>query len=187
MGCKRTKMVWSGSLQKMVRRCAAFDTKSGLGFGAFRIPGVDIGQIKDTLITGGVAVGGAVVTGKVVAYIAPFVKLDPESLKPEEVKRSKTWLPVFEIVTGIGLGIVISKLTKKADLGAAFAIGPVVVNGLKLATGILAPGNGIGRIRPPVYSREQLASIIEQSGFPPEGMYSTQYSEQEVPGWVAAA
>lgn len=175
MGCERTKMVYSPALGRTVRRCAQF-SKGGSMLGAFRIPGVDIGQIKDTLITGGVAVGGAVVTGKAVAYLLPMVKIDPAS----------KWRPVIEIGVGIGLGIVVSKLTKKADLGAAFAIGPVVVNGLRLVSGILATGNGIGRIQPPVYSREQLASIIEQSGFPPEGMYDTQYSEQE-PGWMAAA
>jgi hypothetical protein len=149
----------------MVVRCKEYD-KGGLSLGAFRIPGVDFGQIKDTLITGGVAVGGAVITGKAVAYLVPLVKIDPAS----------KWMPVIEIGTGIALGVVVSKLTKKPDLGAALAIGPVVVNGLRLVTGILATDKGMGRMgRPPVYTREQLAGVIPQEAFPPEGMYDTGY------------
>jgi len=178
MGCKRTKKVFSPALGRMVVRCAEFD-KGGFSMGALRIPGVDFGQIKDTLITGGVAVGGAVMTGKVVAYIAPLVKLDPESLKPEEVQRSKTWLPVFEIATGIGLGILVTKLTKKPDLGAALAIGPVVVNGLKIVSGILATNNGIsGLRRAGLPGRQPLGAVIEQQAFPPEGMYDRQYASE---------
>lgn len=176
MACKRRKNVYSPALGRMVSRCAEFD-KGGFSLGAFRIPGVDFGQIKDTLITGGVAVGGAVITGKAVAYLVPLVKIDPAS----------KWMPLIEIATGIALGVVVSKLTKKPDLGAALAIGPVVVNGLRLVTGILSTKTGISGyyVRPPVQSREQLASVIEQSGFPPEGMYDREYTEQESPSWAA--
>lgn len=162
MACKRRKMVWSGALNKMVSRCAAFDTS---GLGAFAIPGVDFGQIKDTLITGGVAVGGAVLAGKTVAYLVPLVKIDPAS----------RWLPVLEIGVGIGWGIAVSKLTKKPDLGAALAIGPVVVNGLRIVSGILATNKGLSG-RPPVYTREQLGVMQEQGAFPPSFMY-----EEELP------
>lgn len=175
MGCVKTQKVFSPALGRMVVRCAEYD-KGGLSLGAFRIPGVDFGQIKDTLITGGVAVGGAVITGKTVGYLVPLVKIDPAS----------KWMPIIEIGTGIILGVVVSKLTKKPDLGAALAIGPVVVNGLRLVTGILATDKGMGRLgRPPVYTREQLASVIEQGAFPPETMYDREYSQQQVPAFVA--
>lgn len=175
MGCKRRKMVWSGAMNKMVSRCAAYDTKGGLG--AFAIPGVDFGQIKDTLITGGVAVGGAVLAGKTVAYLVPLVKIDPAS----------RWLPVLEIGIGIGWGIAVSKITKKPDLGAALAIGPVVVNGLRIVSGILAANNKELSGRPPVSTQEQLGAMQEQGAFPPTFMYDESLAAgfpQEQAAWV---
>lgn len=177
MGCKRKKRVYSAALGREVLRCAEYD-KGGLSFGAFRIPGVNIGQIKDTLITGGVAVGGAVVTRKAVTYLAPMVNIDSTS----------KWMPVIEIGAGIGLGIVVSKLTGKADLGAAFAIGPVVVNGLKLVSGILAIDNGLGRIRAAQAQAQALGVVQDMAAFPPGDMYDRSYSEaaqQQYPMWAA--
>lgn len=177
MGCIRKKRVYSSALGRDVIRCAEF-SKGGLGFGAFRIPGVDIAQIKDTLITGGVAVGGAVVTQKAVGYLAPLVNIDSTS----------KWLPVFEIGTGIFLGVILSKVTKKADLGAAFAIGPVVVNGLKLVSGLLQPNSGVGRmIAAQAQQAHQLGVVQDMAAFPPEGMYDRSYSEAaqaQYPAWA---
>lgn len=176
MACKRKKAYFSPSLGRDVMRCAEYD-KGGLNLGAFSIPGVNINQIKDTFITGGVAVGGAVITGKAVTWLAPMVNIDSTS----------KWLPAIEIGTGIILGVVIGKVTNKPDLGAAFAIGPVVVNGLKLVTDIMAPENGLGRI---MQRQRQLGVVQDMAAFPPMNMYDKSYSEaaqQQYPAWAGAA
>ena len=180
MACIRKKRVFSPSLGRDIMRCAEYEKKGGLNLGAFKIPGVNIGQIKDTLITGGVAVGGAVVTGKAVIWFAPMVNIDSTS----------KWLPAIEIATGIILGVVLGKVTNKPDLGAAFAIGPVVVNGLKIVTGIMAPGNGLGRMLRQTARQPQLGVVQDMSAFPPQNMYDRSYSEagqEQYPAWGGAS
>lgn len=171
MACKRKKRVYSKALGREVMRCAEFD-KGGLGFGKFRIPGVNINQIKDTLITGGVAVGGAILTSKAVNYLAPMVGIDTGS----------KWMPVIEIGTGIALGVGIGKVMRKPDLGAAFAIGPVVINGLRLASGIISTDVTLGNV-----PRLPLGVVQEQAAFPPGYMYDKSYSDaaqQQYTSWA---
>jgi len=109
----------------------------------------------------------------------PLVKIDPAS----------RWLPVLEIGVGIGWGIAVSKLTKKPDLGAALAIGPVVVNGLRIVSGILAKKTELSG-RPPVSTREAqeaLGVMQEQGAFPPSFMYDEELAAgfpQEQQAWA---
>lgn len=171
MGCKRKKRVYSKALGREVMRCAEYD-KGGLGLGKFRIPGVNINQIKDTLITGGVAVGGAILTSKAVNYLAPMVGIDTGS----------KWMPVIEIGTGIALGVGIGKVMRKPDLGAAFAIGPIVINGLRLASGIISTDISLASIPIPA-----LGVVQDQAAFPPDTMYDKSYSEaaqDQYPSWA---
>ena len=178
--CIRKKRVYSLALGRYVMRCAEYDKGGIMGLGAFKIPGIDINQVKDTLITGAVAVGGAVATGKTIAYIGPHLKLDPAS----------KWRPVIEIVTGIALGVLVGKATKKPDLGAALAIGPVVVNGLRLASGIMSTSVPMGQLRSPALSgarRQALGVIQDKAAFPPQYMYDNAFlsdAQNQVPVWA---
>ena len=180
MGCIRRKRVYSPALGRYIMRCAEFSKGGIMGLGAFKIPGVNINQVKDTLITGAVAVGGAVATRKTIAYIAPMLKLDPAS----------KWRPVIEIVTGIALGAVVGKATKKPDLGAALAIGPIVVNGLSLVSGIMSTGVPLaGMTRPALAGnrRQTLGVIHDKAAFPPGYMYDNSFlsnAQEQSPAWA---
>ena len=71
-------------------------------------------------MTGGIAVGGAILTEEVFKRIA--ARYPMEGWK----------YAVAEIATGLALGIAIGKILKKPKLAAIIAIGPVVVGGLRL-------------------------------------------------------
>ena len=105
-----------------------------MGFGGkFHI---DIAQVKDTLITGTVAVGGAVAARKGAAYLIGLYDPvdDPKPWKPE----TKLWVTrLLEVGGGLVLGVVVAKYAGQQDYGAALAVGPVVLNGFEIVIGML--------------------------------------------------
>ena len=97
---------------------------SGLGsLGAFgqssSLKGM-LGGVKGVLITGTIAAGGAILTDQVFNRVAGNWNIDGW-------KRD-----IAKIGFGIGLAILIAKITKKPKLAAAFAIGPVVAGAMHI-------------------------------------------------------
>jgi len=139
-------------------------------------------DVKGVLMTGAIAVSGAVITDKVFNLIA----------KNWAVTGWKRYLG--EAATGIALGIVVGKFLKRPQLGAAIAIGPVVVSGLKAAAelmnaGPLSPGSiaGLGMMSiDPYYQSlsgaEDLGAMQVGPGVP-QWMYTP---ENEAVGAVAS-
>lgn len=97
---------------------------SGLGalgsFGQATGLKATLASVKGVLITGSIAAAGAIVTDQVYDKIGA-------SLNLAGWKRD-----LAKIATGIALGIIIAKFTKKPKLAAAFAIGPIVVGAMRL-------------------------------------------------------
>lgn len=79
-----------------------------------------LSSVKGVLITGAIAAAGAIATDQIYEKIGASLNLDGW-------KRN-----LAKIATGIALGIIIAKFTKKPKLAAAFAIGPVVVGAMRL-------------------------------------------------------
>lgn len=79
-----------------------------------------LASVKGVLITGAIAAAGAIATDQIYEKIGASLNLDGW-------KRN-----LAKIATGIALGIIIAKFTKKPKLAAAFAIGPVVVGAMRL-------------------------------------------------------
>jgi hypothetical protein len=77
-------------------------------------------SVKEVLQTGVIAVVGSIVTDKVWNMVGKTLNL------------SETSKALANILTGTLLGIIVGKVTKRAKLGVAFAIGPVVVGMLNL-------------------------------------------------------
>lgn len=177
--CIRRKRVYSPVLGRNVERCAQFSGggMAGLpGLGAFPI---DLSQIKDTLLTGALAVGGAAVSQKAVAYLAPMIKLDPES----------KYGNALEVVLGIGAGFLVGKYAGKPDLGAAIAVGPIVWNGMKMLGYFVTPPAAAAPEAISGYDRG-LGVPVQPDQFPPSWMYESPYMQQVVgqqaPAFVAA-
>lgn len=175
--CIRKKRVRSAASGKMVKRCAEF---SGGSLGTLGALPFDFGALKGTLLTGAVAVGGAVLAAKGVGYLAPMIKLDPAS----------NWIMLLEITLGVVAGYVVGKYAKQPDLGAAVALGPVVVNGLRLVGMFLSPASDrlAGR-RPNVRASQPLGAVVPADTFP-EWMYTSPYQNQineQFPAWSMGA
>lgn len=178
--CRRMKRV-RGKNGKYVMRCAEF---SGGNLGSLGKLPFDLDALKGTLLTGVVAVGGAVLAAKGVGYLAPMLNIQPGSM----------WLMVLEVAIGLVAGFAIGKYTNKADIGAAVAVGPVVVNGLKLVGMYLAPaasspiaGHFAGNA--PVNTQNSLGVTVP-GGYFPEWAYQNDYLTQvgkQVPAWNGAA
>lgn len=135
--CIRKKRVYSPYLGRNVMRCASYGG-SGLG-GLMGLGGkfpIDIAQVKDTLITGGVAVSGAVAARKGAAYlIGLYDKVDdPKPWSP----GTKIWVTrLLEVGGGLALGVAVAKYFNQQDYGAAIAVGPVVLNGFDILMDVL--------------------------------------------------
>lgn len=174
--CVRTKRVRSAS-GKMVKRCAEF---SGGSLGALGALPFDLEALKGTLLTGAVAVGGAVLAAKGVGYLAPMIKLDPAS----------KWIMVLEVAVGLLAGYAVGKYAKQPDLGAAVALGPVVVNGLRIVGMFLAPAsNSLAGRRPNVRASQPLGAVVPQGTFP-TWMYESPYQDkinEQFPAWSQGA
>lgn len=187
--CRRKKRVRSAATGKMVTRCAEF-SGSGGGLGSLGALPFDLDALKGTLLTGAVAVGGAVLAAKAVGFIAPMLKINPLDVGGKPNK----WLMLMEVVIGLLAGYAVGKYAKKPDLGAAVALGPVVVNGLKVVGLFLQPsasraiaGHYAGE--PPVRAASPLGAVIPAGQFP-EWMYQSDYLKQvnqQVPAWSTGA
>ena len=111
---------------------------SGLGtLGAFgqssSLNGM-IGGVKGVLITGSIAAGVAILTDQVFNKVAGNWNI--EGWKRDAAK----------IAFGIGLAILIAKITKKPKLAAAFAIGPVVAGALHIFGDLMGNTAGLGLV-----------------------------------------
>ncbi len=84
-----------------------------------------LSSIKVVLITGTIAAAGAIITDQVYEKIGA-------SLNLAGWQRN-----LAKMATGIGLALIIAKLTKKPKLAAAFAIGPVVAGAIRLFTDVM--------------------------------------------------
>lgn len=182
--CLRKKRVRSSATGKMVTRCAEF---SGGSLGSLGALPFDLEALKGTLLTGAVAVGGAVLAAKAGAWIAPMLKFDPTKTSTPK------WMMVIEVVIGLVAGYAVGKYAKQPDLGAAVALGPVVVNGLKVAGMFLQPaassaiaGHYADQARA---AAERLGAVVPGGQFP-EWMYQSEYMNQiknQVPAWAMGA
>ena len=94
--------------------------------GAFTSFRSTLAGIKPVLLNGAVAAGGAIITDKL------FTKLDKEVINKDKVRISGIPLHLLEITTGLALGLIIGKVTRKPALAAMLAIGPVMVGTLRI-------------------------------------------------------
>jgi len=124
-----------------------------------------LSAVKGVLITGLIAAGGAVVTRKIFDAYGSKVNLTKGSTEES--------LAIGAV--GIAGGIMIAKFFKKPDIGAAFAIGTLVLAGINILGTVLGTGTtaGLGYIvaEQPGFRRGQMAlgaQRIEEPGFQPQ-------------------
>lgn len=134
---------------------------------------IDLDQIKDTFITGGVAVGGAVASRKGVAWLIGLY--DSEENPKEWSPETKIWVTrILEVAGGIGLGVVVAKYGGKQDIGGAIAVGPVVLNLFDIVTEVLAGDAEVaGWYDPALAGRADpaLAGMVNMQDWIPPGMF----------------
>lgn len=138
--CRKYANVWDPVQRKYTRKCVSrYGRSSGLsGLGSMSSFGQatglkgTLGSVKGVLITGAIAVGGAFVTERIYEKIG------------KELKLSGWKADLAEMATGIAIGLLIGKFLKRPKLAAAFAIGPVVLGGMKFANRVLATTSGLG-------------------------------------------
>ena len=119
-----------------------------------------LASVKGVLITGAIAAAGAIVTDQLYEKIGASLNLDGW-------KRD-----LAKMATGIALGIIIAKFTKKPKLAAAFAIGPVVAGAIRLFGDVMGTpavdGLGLNTFTPssafdsmysPLYGAKQSAGL----------------------------
>lgn len=166
--CIRRKRVYSPVMGRNVLRCAKF-SGGGLGGILDKFP-LPIDQVQAALVTGGLAVGGAVGARKIVGYVAPMLKMEG---KPKVIM-------VLEIATGVMMGVVVGKYIGKPQIGMALAVGPVVLNGMAL----------VGEFMPELAAPgiAGLGVVVDQESWVPEQMFQpgvTPGLQQEVAApWV---
>ena len=174
--CTRKKRVYSKANRKYVMRCANFSGgKSGKSLGSMGALPFNIEQLKGTLLTGAVAVGGAIVAGKAVAYLAPMIKIVPGS----------KWIMALEVIVGLLGGYAVARFAKQPDLGAAVALGPVIVNGLRIVGPLLTPA-GAPVAGAPVRASQPLGVTVP-AGQLPEWMWEDPYlqeTKEQNPAWA---
>jgi len=168
--CLRKKRYYSKKQRKYVMRCASFAGTGGLaGLGALPF---DLDQVKSTLLTGSVAVVGALATGKLVGYVVPMVKAD----------MGAKWIMLMEVITGLLVGVMVGKYAKKPDIGAAIALGPVVVNGLRILGPILTPAasaaSAVSGADPRVSASDPLGVTVPQDKAFPGWAYEDPYLKE---------
>lgn len=166
--CVSYRNVYSPTTGGYVRRCARFSGSglSGLGeFGQVTTLRGTFDSVKDVLINGGIAAGGAYVADKLWGWLGG-TKL---ALKPEEQTLAI-------MATGVGVGLIVAKVAKKPRIGAALAVGPVAVGFLRLLGTMLGtPTAGLGYmvVTPPGWQpaiRQPIGSIpmVNPAGQAPE-------------------
>lgn len=171
-GKQMATMYWdsrSRSYKTRRRRRRRSSSFSGLGtLGGATSLKATLGDVKGVLITGAIAAGGAITTEALFDKVAGSLAL--EGYTKELAKAA----------TGIALGIMISKITKKPRLGAAFAIGPVVAAGMRIFAELLGTSStaGLGLVTlrplhptaPPTAGLGQLTQIATAPGMTPAWM-----------------
>ncbi len=172
--CTRKKRVWSKKNRKYVMRCANFSggSKSLGSMGALPF---NIEALKGTLLTGAVAVGGAIVSGKAVAYLAPMIKVTPGS----------KWIMAMEVMFGLLAGYAVARWAKQPDLGAALGLGPIIVNGLRIVGPLLTP-TPAAVAGAPVRASQPLGVVVP-GGQLPDWMWQDPYLQQakdQNPAWA---
>ena len=128
--CVRKKRVYSERLGRHVLRCAEFADGD---LGDMGDMGQITDEIKDTLITGAVAAGGAVISKAVV-----------ENIVTKQFDLSPTWEIVANVVAGFALGWGAVRVGLDANTAAALTIGPVVVGAVQLLGELAKTSNGDG-------------------------------------------
>ena len=165
--CIRKKRVYSNQLGKNVSRCAEF-SGGGLFGGLGALP-FNLDQFKDTFMTGAVAVVGAGLSNQVVdKWVGPLFKTLPDSYLS------------MGLEVGIGFlgGWAIAKYTGKADLGAAFGLGPVVYNGMKLVQQFVMPIMAGEEAAEEVSGYDPaLGVMIPQEEWPPKDVFQNPYAQ----------
>ena len=141
---------WDPKTMTYKRRCRRRVGTAGVGqlgaFGVGRGLKSSLAGVKDVFITGGIAAGGAVVTDRVFEMIQARLEL------------AGYLATAAKAATGIALGLTIAKVLKKPRIGAAFAIGPIVVAALDIIHELTATA-GLGMMavsRPPAYNPESM-------------------------------
>lgn len=132
--CVSWQTVYSPALGKEVRRCAKFAKFAGAGGLGQLVPSMD--DITDTLKTGAIAAGGAIVSNLLINQVAKVVDL------------KGTTKNLAQMVSGILIGMIGYRVTQDEKLSAALGLGPVVVGALGLIGQVLAPlgGQGLGLV-----------------------------------------
>lgn len=165
---------------KRKRQKALFGDIGGVGeLGAFTSLKATLTSIKPVLINGAVAAGGAILADKL------FTKLETEVINKDKIRVKGIPLHLMLIATGLVLGIVVGKFTKKPALAAMLAMGPVMVGALRIFSEIVkqptVAGMGMMSIEPyrETYSdaRPQLGAMQIGPGVPnwmmePKGEFS---------------
>lgn len=152
--CASYKTVWDPDEMSYRKKCRR---KKSSGLGGFGAVGFQKGlkasfaSVKDVFLTGGIAAGGAIVTDRLFDIVQEKVKLEGYQAS------------VAKAATGVALGLVIGKLFRKPRIGAAFAIGPIVLVALEIIHEITGETAGLGLMtmsRPPVYNPESMYADV---------------------------
>lgn len=165
--CIRKTRKYSKKLGKNVTRCAEY-SGGGLFGGLGALP-FNLDQFKDTFMTGAVAVVGAGLSNQVVdRWVGPLFKTLPDS-----------YLSMgLEIAAGLVGGWAIAKYTGKADLGAAFSVGPVVYNGMKLVQLFVMPIMAGEEAAAEVSGYDPALGVaIAQEEWPPKDVFQNPYAQ----------
>ena len=152
--CVRFKKVWSPYTGDLVKRCAQWSgggsSLGGIfgGLGQTETLRETMASVKDVVIDGGLAAGGAVLTDKLFSYVADKLNLEgyPKHLA--------------EAAVGIALGIGVGKVLKKPRMGAIIGVGPVVLAALRIIGEAMQTGPFAGAYLGSTTVRRPLGSMI---------------------------
>lgn len=158
----------SSSYKPRKRRKRRSSSLSGLGSlgGATTLKGT-LKDVQGVLITGAIAAGGAITTEAIFNKLGGSLNLEGYT---KEIAKA---------AAGIAMGIMISKITKKPQLGAAFAIGPVVAAAIRIFAEVMGTetaGLGLVTLRPvhpPIPQTAglgQLTQVASSGGMTPAWM-----------------
>ncbi len=174
--CVRTKRVYSPVLGRNVQRCAQFSGGGLGGFGQLGAFPISLDAIKDAGMTAGVAVGSAVGVRRLTDWWIRYLNLDP---------NTERWArPIAEVATGVGGSYLIGKYAGKTDIAAAVMLGPMVVNGMELVGGLIAPAPVAGYGYS--YNQPSLGAVVEQDQLTPgwaTGDPFLSQVQQQFPAW----
>jgi hypothetical protein len=148
---KPYKKVAKRSVRRRVKR-GSFRGVGNIGYSKTELK-ASFNAVKGVMMTGLIAAGGAVITRKI---FDAFEKT--ETAKTMKMTKGSMTESLAMAAVGITGGILIVKFLKKADIGTAFAIGPIVVAGMNLLGEVLGETSGLGYID------------VEKTGFRPGQM-----------------